>query len=329
MTAAAPTARRVPAPRNNSEVAHHWAHRARPSGASGNVSHDDPVLYSYAAPIAVLVPLPRGGGDLAVFTGQKYSVTTSAHASYARSAARHLKGFTMPEGLGLGDAAWHRRNPPVQLRRAIRKAILDFAAWLLDEHRRMAERGEFKSKVQRAKSWDRYCVAVAKANHFSSLCGLPKVKPAESDGLTEDDLRAYRRARAEREAAAEEQQRRIAEDARKSAEERISLWLEGSPDVPTHLVRNTEFDHLRVMPNNPEAAETNRGALVPVEHIRRAAPLILRAVARGEAWEPNGKAIHLGPYAVSRIDADGTVVVGCHRFARAEIERFAASLGLA
>jgi hypothetical protein len=83
------------------------------------------------------------------------------------------------------------------------------------------------------------------------------------------------------------------------------------------------FDYARISGND---LETTRGARVPLEHAQRALPLILRVMASGKEWHTNGHTIHLGHYSVTSISADGVLVIGCHRFARAEVARIAKML---
>ena len=54
--------------------------------------------------------------------------------------------------------------------------------------------------------------------------------------------------------------------------------------------------------------------------------LVQAVKARGEEWVTNGKTLHLGPYKVDRIDADGNVKAGCHYVKWEQIERIAPAL---
>ena len=49
-------------------------------------------------------------------------------------------------------------------------------------------------------------------------------------------------------------------------------------------------------------------------------------VARGEAFQTNGKTFHLGHYKIDRIETDGTLTAGCHVIPYSEIERIAPEL---
>jgi hypothetical protein len=67
---------------------------------------------------------------------------------------------------------------------------------------------------------------------------------------------------------------------------------------------------------------------VPLEDVRRIAPLVLRVIRAGRTYQANGERIAVGVYTLDSIDSEGTVRVGCHTFRRAEIERVAGLLGI-
>jgi hypothetical protein len=86
--------------------------------------------------------------------------------------------------------------------------------------------------------------------------------------------------------------------------------------------------------------ETSKSATFPLEHGVKALPLIRRIVSRaalGDSAKPatlyarNGHTIHLGHYAIDRIERrpDGVhVIAGCHDVPLTEVEHVAAELGL-
>jgi hypothetical protein len=74
---------------------------------------------------------------------------------------------------------------------------------------------------------------------------------------------------------------------------------------------------------------TARGAEVPLAEARAAWRFIVARIASGRIpWQPDGLAgARAGGFALSRIEADGTAVFGCHRFSLAEMRRAAAIVG--
>lgn len=70
--------------------------------------------------------------------------------------------------------------------------------------------------------------------------------------------------------------------------------------------------------------QTSWGASFPVEHARKAWPLIKRVFAAGVEWHTNGHKIPLGHFKVDSIGTDGTLTAGCHTLSRSEVENCAA-----
>ena len=76
--------------------------------------------------------------------------------------------------------------------------------------------------------------------------------------------------------------------------------------------------------------ETSQGADVPLAHAVKAFRFMRLVWQSGKDWERNGHVVRVGHFTVDRIEAaSGDVRAGCHLLRRAEIERFAASIGLA
>jgi hypothetical protein len=75
-----------------------------------------------------------------------------------------------------------------------------------------------------------------------------------------------------------------------------------------------------------DEVQTSRGARFPIAHAKRVLAFIRRVREFGQAYVRNGHTIHLGPYAIDRIEPDGTVKAGCHVVSWKEIERIAPAL---
>jgi hypothetical protein len=103
--------------------------------------------------------------------------------------------------------------------------------------------------------------------------------------------------------------------------EKVESWRQGAR---VHLGYNLPT-MLRVV---GDTVQTSRGAEFPVEHARRAFPLLQRIVASGTAWQRNGHKIPLGHFQIDKVDVGGTVHAGCHIVPWSEIERAARDLGL-
>jgi hypothetical protein len=71
---------------------------------------------------------------------------------------------------------------------------------------------------------------------------------------------------------------------------------------------------------------TSRGARFPLSHANRALAFVRKVRESGQAYVRNGYTNHHGPYAIDRIEPDGTVKAGCHLVCWEEIEHIAPSL---
>lgn len=71
-----------------------------------------------------------------------------------------------------------------------------------------------------------------------------------------------------------------------------------------------------------DTLKTTQGAEVPVEHVRRILPIVLRLIDRGETYEtPPDAPIRVGSFQLRSVDSAGLVTVGCHRFDGREVRR--------
>ena len=73
-----------------------------------------------------------------------------------------------------------------------------------------------------------------------------------------------------------------------------------------------------------DTIETSRGAIVPAT----VAPILWRLVTAARAGHATQRqGMHVGPFQLDEVRADGSLVIGCHDISYAELERMAASLG--
>lgn len=109
----------------------------------------------------------------------------------------------------------------------------------------------------------------------------------------------------------------------------LEEWLEGGHRGGMHNCQQVlGTDGLRLGATGL-TVDTTQGLVVPAEDCRRAWPLIQRVYRGGKDIDiTEAQAARFGNFALSRIEADGTVVVGCHRFKRWIVERLATQLGL-
>jgi hypothetical protein len=129
---------------------------------------------------------------------------------------------------------------------------------------------------------------------------------------------AKKRAKAE----ADQQRRDQEAQAQRAKDEQRDLakWTKGG------RVNRSFFNSpvkLRIDPDDEMQVQTSRGATVTVKEARRAFRFACKHRAAG--WRHNGETFEFGGYAMDAVNTDG-VVVGCHRIAWDEIERFAKTM---
>jgi hypothetical protein len=83
------------------------------------------------------------------------------------------------------------------------------------------------------------------------------------------------------------------------------------------------YDVSTMLRINGDEVVTSRGARFPASHAKRALAFVRKVRESGQAYVRNGHTIHLGPYAIDRIEPDGTVKAGCHVVSWEEVERIA------
>jgi hypothetical protein len=181
---------------------------------------------------------------------------------------------------------------------------------------------EYSLKAKRARVNGPYHLDTV-ARYFESLkmyvefFGLPETLiPSDTD------ITSLMAQREELQRVARERDRERQERARKDAEETIARWIAG--DRNAHIPYSVETAFMRLSPDGAHV-ETSKGADVPADHVRRIAPVVLRAIRTGMAYIPESDT-RLGHYRLDRITAKGDVYVGCHHFEASEILRFATVL---
>lgn len=77
--------------RNHSEVCQVWAKQNQQTGRAGNISFDEDTIYSYGWwPMAKFIE-----PNIVLFRDESYSISTSSHQHYVRSAISHCRVFNV------------------------------------------------------------------------------------------------------------------------------------------------------------------------------------------------------------------------------------------
>jgi hypothetical protein len=248
-------------------------------------------------------------GERAVlFTTATYSVTTSSHCSAVRSA--------IPSGI----LVFHVPNV-CQGRYSGSELIADDHAGNLADYTERIEKHVITSARARssyAKEWNHEHADCLRDEAFAyfAFFGLPVPSIPEVPDVDSEALTAIRKREAKRAAEKAEQTKRDRAEALARQQELITKWRAGQYsgclyDVPAML---------RII---GDEVQTSRGVRFPISHAKRGLAFVHKVRESGQPYVRNGHTIHLGPYAIDRIEPEGTVKAGCHVVSWEEIERLA------
>jgi hypothetical protein len=292
---------------SNHEIPHLWAHRSQDEArnSSRTFYFVGPTIYSYGShfPIARHVTNERGERAI-LFTTAHYSVTTSGHCSAVACAIpSDIPVFHVAHvQSGWGNSPNHSDNVENYLHRLsellgkAKRARLH-RDWYQREA--LTLRGEFR--------------------RYLAFFDVQSVTIPESDEL--DALQSWIKVHEEEERQRREEAARLAEkERRKEQAERIERFRAGDPHA-SYIPGVSPM--LRVV---GDEVQTSLGARFPVSHALRGLAFVRKVRESGQEFVRNGHTIHLGHYAIDRIESNGTVHAGCHIVTWYEIERIAPRL---
>lgn len=283
------------------ELPHLWAHQTQgyARNAQGNRSFCDEAFSSYSTVVARRIKGTRGR-VVYLLTTRQYSVTTSRLMGELREALRHETCF-------FADRIDTNENALKSMR-----ADVDATMRAMGSPRiRESTRGKLAEQMR---------AQIDKANSFAEFVGDRKrlKMPANLD-------EAIARAKAKNLAKERSEQKRIVAAIKAFETQLLPGWKETGrldPDASMELrkkygIVKIDRAYLRIA---GEEIVTSHGARVPIEHVRKAMPIVNRILASGETYKRNGHTIHLGHYALDEIRKDGTVIAGCHVIPRSEVD---------
>ena len=304
------------------EVPHLWHHQTQDSARNGNGSlfFDGLTIFSYGShfPIARHVQSANGKRRAVLFTTASYSVTTSSHCSAVRSAIpQNTLVFDVPEVFK--DERYASNSHAANLKSYIERVANHLAK-------------SARARQSYSKEWEhaRAVALRAEAREYAKffhlkLPAIPTIPALDSAAMA--DIKAREAAKSAEKAAAERV--RKAEQAKRDAE-LADQWRSGEYHGSLYnasvMLRIRTFGADEDVQHAVAVVETSRGAQVPVSHALRGLRFVRAVVTRGEAYQRNGHTLHLGYYAIDRIDTDGTLTAGCHVIPYSEIERIAPEL---
>lgn len=311
--------------KNTAEAVHAWAGRHSDDGRNPGqtVFFNGLTIYSYGYhfPMARHVSF----NDV-LLTYDSYSNTTNRHQSEVWRAVSHKNTIyvhDVDDPLGTSGVAQTIAAAESLLKSAAKRRSKDRAgedihsAWQRVENLyEIAAMPDFKTDwatlpalAKRRLGATRKLIAACKVDLASAMAKM-----------TEKQKAADKRAKAQKEKVRKAQEGEVTKA--------LNEWLLGERgNQGMHRVRDIlGTDGLR-LGETGLTVTTTQGLVVPAEDCRRAWPLIQR-VYRGEGGVvlTEAQQARFGNFQLSRIEKDGTVVVGCHRFSRWMVEHLAAQL---
>ena len=296
------------------EIPHLWAHRTQDEARNrqGNLYFTGDTIYSYGSHFPIARHVTNDAGERAVlFNTATYSVTTASHCSAVRSA--------IPSGVRV----FHVPNVCPGRYRGSDLTADDHAGNVADYAERI-ERHVITSARARssyAKTWNNQRAGHLRDQAFAycAFFDLPVPNIPEVPEIDSDALAAIRKREAKRAAEKAEHTKRERAEALVRQQELITKWQAGQYSGCLYYVPAM----LRIDGNE---VVTSRGARFPVSHAKRALAFVRKIRESQKAYVRNGHTIHLGPYALDRIEPNGTVTAGCHVVSWQEIDRIAPAL---
>lgn len=295
-------------------IAHRWAQDKGAKLTGYAMFCASGIIYSHGRhfPIARFVGTPERRGKpsqrVVLFNADSYSVSTSKHQSYTRRAIpAGVPVFSIP-----ALSEYEDYTAPVYGKRVL--------AW------HVTKAAELYAKAQRARvngPWlERQAEAhLGEAERFAAAFGHRWKRPASLAVLAEAVAKeTAKQAKAAKKARAEQEERaRIRAEAQREQDAAwFADWQAGKsrhcpasyrsrPDGSAYVtrLRDSGEDELR----------TSQGAAVPWAHAVKAFRFIRLCVERGEGWQRNGRTVRVGHYQIDRIEPNGDMTAGCHRFA--------------
>lgn len=300
------------------------------------------------------------GKTLVLHVEDTYSATTAGHCSGARRATSHLPSITVPDV----EPDNQYRHSPEQHAINVRY-LVELAAKHLDKAGRAMQlssvtwrRDAAKQALADAQAYSAFFGIRRKVPAFPELAWNAAAARAgrieNPDPVSKD---ARERASAKRKAAAEqvtEYRQAMAESMKVAGHwigyratvgkrwpkalarlvgEKGRPWYHDMAERTNWRLNIAHAQYARhgtpvMLRVNGEEIETSQGARIPLA----AAPMVWNIVQRslGKGFVPAGLGgVKIGDYPLTRIEADGTLVAGCHKIPHSELRSMARQLNLA
>lgn len=291
------------------EVPHLWMHQTQADARNkqGNFYFDRETIYSYGSHFPIARHVTNAKGKRAILlTTRTHSNTTAGHINAVRSA--------------ISDESTVFRVPFIKRTLSDEISAKDNWKSYLARMEEAASKAK-KARVNRDGYLARFADLIAEANAYAAYFGLGRKYRIDASKDAAELVAEFNAKREKIEKAEKAKKAKAQREYEKKLAIQIEQWKRGEINGVCRIDRI----FLRI---EGEEIATSHGARFPLAHGIRAFKLIAACRSSEKPWERNGHTIHLGHYAVDRIEPDGTVKAGCHRVEWSEIERIARLAGV-
>lgn len=325
---------------NINQLIHIWAQNETRDKRCGNVFIRDYVLYSYGEHYPLGLFIKHKKQRLCFINENGYSTSTAKHTSWVRNAVTGT--YTAIESTETMKRLVMWKNDPVQIRSII-KDYITRRVGRLD----VKLKSGIKSKSAALKFTQELENELLQLERLAKTFNIPtkrlfnKLYGERLDKLNEM-AKQWAVKREARRSEAEALDARLNSIAARYVDNYITAWKSGSVEdlqlvcvtieqagvSRGRVMAQIKHSLLRVTPDGDEI-ETSHGARVPYSHGKRAYTL-WHAVAVSKLTRFDYVVEHakqIGHFKINSINADGDVVIGCHKLTGAEIEDFAKRVG--
>lgn len=299
---------------DNRQLAHVWAQQNQAEGSGSNFFFEGPSTYSYGRHFEIARFITRKGKRAVLFTTRGYSVSTSRHIGYARNAIRDgVPVFHVPS---IDGAARGSREDATREDYKRRVADLEMVA------------AKCRSADAAIRAMNQAAALAHEANQYAEFFGrrwrikVPEWSPEARERLRAKAARQAARDKAKRAAAARKAAAQLAE-ARANWRAGIASGYTGPG------ARYTSGPVMLRLSADRERIETSRGAEIPASLAPMVWELVQETRRKGDGFDFTDYANRprLGHFTLDRIEADGSIVAGCHEISYAELCGIALALG--
>lgn len=312
-----------------SQCCHVWAQQTQREGEGGNVFFKGPTIFSYGYPFPLASFLTNKAGEkFVLFNIDHYSVSPSNHQSETRRAVSYVYPHISINDTELVKTIIHfneEKEPPIALRNFLIHSCELYLKRLIETQSLAAAKRKKPELI--AGEIDVVIRALGNIRSLFTYLGLGEIDAAlinhirelhENNATILSDLRQK---------LDREKKEKLAK-AKEIAANAIKRFTSGEAHELT-------FEEARALKASPiiylfihlpqDIIRTSHGAEFPLEHGRKAFPLIQAIKERGGA---RNIVIRLGHFTITEVNANGDVKAGCHTVKWNEIERNAKLLGL-